>query len=176
MLFALLLSTTTATYARLGETRDQSEARYGLPKSERVAKGETPLLEGARELTFHHEGFRIRCALLPATDGREYVVREDYSRLKPTSKLTEIEQQAMMEAELGGMKWAAVPKDDAKKVVTSLFLQELRGTPWLRTDGALLVVSNNELAVRLELPQARKWESQFQLARAQQQRAAAPKF
>ena len=86
------------------------------------------------------------------------------------------ELRAMMEAELNGLKWTAVSKDDEKKVVVTQFLQELRGAPWLRTDGAVLVIAGNDMQVRLELPQARKWEGQFQLARAQQQRAAAPKF
>jgi hypothetical protein len=175
LLFILLLSATCA-HARLGETRAQSEARYGLPKSERVAKGEVPLLDGARELTFHHAGFRIRCALLLATDGVEYIVREEYSRITILPKITELEHDAMMEAELNGLKWTAVSKDDEKKVVVTQFLQELRGAPWLRTDGAVLVIAGNDMQVRLELPQARKWEGQFQLARAQQQRAAAPKF
>jgi hypothetical protein len=53
-----------STFARLSETQDQAEARYGLPKSEKAAKYGRPLIEGAKELTFEYEGWRIRCALL----------------------------------------------------------------------------------------------------------------
>lgn len=175
ILLALLL-TSLAAHARLGETRDQSEARYGLPKAERVVKGEIPLIEGARELTFYHAGFRIRCALLLATDGVEYIVREEYSHLTPGAKVTLIERDAMMEAELGGFVWKEVPPADPAKLVTSPFLKEYTSKVWVRPDGAFFAAAENEMRVRVELPQARKWETQFKLAQVQKERAIAPKF
>jgi hypothetical protein len=91
--------------ARLGDTRDQAEARYGLPKSERTPKGVAPLLEGAREVTFHHEGFQIRCAFLTATDGQEYVVREEYVRRAGHPAMRDFERNAMLEGEKNGQSW-----------------------------------------------------------------------
>ena len=43
------------------------------------------LIDGAKELTFEYQGWRIRCALLPASDGKEYVVREQYSKIVRTA-------------------------------------------------------------------------------------------
>ena len=74
---ACILALCGSVVARLGDTRDAAEARYGLPKSEKPPQGGRPLIEGAKELTFEYQGWKIRCALLLATDGKEYIVREE---------------------------------------------------------------------------------------------------
>src|SRR4051794_39602827 len=76
----LVLCATVPAMARLGDTREQAEARYGLEKPQAV-RSPNPLLEGARERVFESQGWRIRCALLLAKDGKEYVVREQYQKV-----------------------------------------------------------------------------------------------
>ncbi len=75
----LLLLLPASAFSRLGDTRDQAEARYGLEKSETSPKSST-LLPGALELKFEFHGWIIRCALLRATDEKDYVVREEYRK------------------------------------------------------------------------------------------------
>jgi hypothetical protein len=43
-----------SAWARLGDTRDEAEARYGLEKHEGVKLGQIPLLQGAKEITFEY--------------------------------------------------------------------------------------------------------------------------
>jgi hypothetical protein len=52
----VLLCLGTSAFARLGDTQDQAEARYGLPK--KLFAFDRPLIEGARDLMFHYEGWR----------------------------------------------------------------------------------------------------------------------
>ena len=61
-LVSCLLAATAS--ARLGDTQDAAEARYGFPKK-RISTAQTILL-GARELTFEFQGWRIQCGLLMA--------------------------------------------------------------------------------------------------------------
>ncbi len=168
-------------HARLGETREQSEARYGLPKSERTLKGLAPLIDGARELTFHHAGFRIRCALLLASDGVEYIVREEYSKLAVPLKITQIEIDAIFEAETNALEWAPSPRVAPRKPgpqpkPLSQFVLEIGGSAWKRTDGAVAACGGGQFEVRLELPQASQWEDQVKVVKEQVARASAPKF
>ncbi len=172
--FLLALAVNTA-HARLGETREQTEARYGLPKSEKVAKDAAPLMEGARELTFHYEGFRIRCALLLASDGVEYIVRQEYSRLVGRAPITEIEREAILAAEENGQAWAK-PERNAKTPKPSRFITAMSGIIWTRADGAVAVHGGGGSRVRLELPHAVQWEAQFAVVKEQEARAAVPKF
>src|SRR3954464_6039830 len=80
-LLLLLLLLSSSAFARLGDTRDQADARYGLPKKPFPPGIQSTLLEGAREYTYEYEGWRIRCAALLAKDGKEYVVREEYQKI-----------------------------------------------------------------------------------------------
>lgn len=164
--------------ARLGETREQSEARYGLPKRERHPENEPPLLEGARELIFHHSGFRIRCALLPATDGLEYIVREEYMLIK-MREITPSEVDAMLSAEAGGSAWTKIllsdPKVNYQKIMASKFMRS-SDRAWVRTDHATATMSHVNTRVRFELPHAWKWESQKEMAKAEQTKTEIPKF
>jgi hypothetical protein len=172
--FILCLSASLAQ-ARLGETRAQTETRYGLPKSERTLKGLQPLIPGARELTFHFAGFRIRCAFLPASDGVEYIFREEYAKLVPSTKITQIELDAMLEAERNELSWAPLAVDPRQKVL-SHFISKAGGRVWKRTDGAMAGLGNSLCEMRLELPQASKWEELLKVVKEEEARAAAPKF
>lgn len=172
--FVLFLSASVAQ-ARLGETREQSEARYGLPKSERPLKGLQPLIPGARELTFHYAGFRIRCALLPASDGVEYVFRQEYAKLESSTKITQMEMEAIIEAERNELLWEPLTINPRKKEA-STFMTRIGGSIWKRTDGAMAAFGNSRCELRLELPQAAQWEDQLKVVKEKQERAALPEF
>ncbi len=115
---SLLLATCIFLLARtsqalLGDTRDTAEARYGLPKSEKTPLGASPLVSGGHELVFEYQGCSIRCALLEATDGQRYVVREEYRKLWDTAiakkggspAIQDFERDAVLLAETGKSPW-----------------------------------------------------------------------
>jgi hypothetical protein len=176
----VLLSMRSPVFARLGETRDQAEARYGLPKKEKFPRIGPPLVEGAKELTFHYQGFRIRCAFLPATDGNEYVVREEYTCDGGTPMIKDFERDAILAAEQSGMKWSEKWLGEVSlnplKMMQNQLGHVLMGQVWYRNDGAIAVHSLGGLSVRLDLPQAFKWEVQMKAAKEQADRAKVPKF
>jgi len=180
LLALTLISIGTPAHARLGETREQAEARYGLPKSEKTARFQTPLIEGAREITFLYQGFRIRCALLPATDGREYIVREEYLRKDGSPVIKDFERDAILAGEGNGMEWSDEKMGplslDPVKTLQNQFAHALMGQNWRRTDGALAIHGIGGFPVRLELPQAANWEAQIKAAKDQAARANVPKF
>jgi hypothetical protein len=174
------ISLGTPAHARLGETREQAEARYGLPKSEKRPSYQAPLIEGAREIVFLYQGFRIRCALLPATDGKEYIVREEYMRDGGLPQIKDFERDAILAGEGNGMEWSEAKMGplslDPVKALQNQFAHALAGQYWRRTDGALAVHGIGGFPVRLELPQAAKWEAQIKAAKDQAARANVPKF
>lgn len=139
------------------------------------------MLEGAKELTFEYKGWKIRCSLLMATDGVSYVVREEYTKLlKPNVSLqiSEDERKAILEGEGGLANWAVQkpgignPLQLLPKPVCGLI-----GPSWVRAaDSAVAVLALGGAPFRFELPQASKYEQELKAIKAQQTKAAVPKF
>jgi hypothetical protein len=177
-------------HARLGETQDQAEIRYGLPKSEKVAKFGRPLIEGGKELTFEYEGWRIRCALLKATDGKEYIVREEYRKIWNSKsykdggspKITDFEREAVLNGEAGTSGWSKklhgdLGRNPLRALSNQLaHISGLSGTVWTRDDGAVARLDGSSTAIVLDLPQARKYEIDLKAIREQKAREGVPKF
>jgi hypothetical protein len=89
--------------ARLGETEAQSQARYGEPRPELIGADEKPLLEGAKELAYKFEDWRIRVAFLNNVAVRlQYIHLPDASGLK---KISDLEAESILEAEKGKFSW-----------------------------------------------------------------------
>lgn len=183
----LLLLTTTA-FARLGDTREQAEARYGLPKKEKPPVGAQPLIDGARELTFEYEGWRIRCALLLAKDGQEYIVREEYTKIWNSQvmkaggspQIRDFELKAVLSGESNGSQWSDVSTGDfIGKTIGSIVGKgpnPVLGKVFRRSDGAQAVVLLGNASVRFDLPQATKYEAELKAIKDQQARQKVPKF
>jgi len=160
-------------HGRLGETREQAEARYGLPKREMTPEFMRPLLEGARELTFEYEGFRIRCALLKATDGREYVVREEYTRFGGSPVIQDAEFDTILAAEENGQPW--IPKAtiaDSGNSAEGAWQKQLKGAlagkSLVRADGAIASRGIGGFPVRVELPHAARHETEMKAIKERQ--------
>ena len=187
-LVLIFFFTASTSVARLGDTQDRAEARYGLPKK-RTPTAST-LLPGALELSFEFEGWRIRCALLPANDGKEYVVKEEYSKLwnstvmkaGGTFKIRDFEREAVLQAEKGTGTWRAKvftdARDGAPAIVGNQFADSIgiRGKFWVREDGAIAHAPLGDIQIVLELPQARKYESELKAIKEQKARSSVPKF
>lgn len=188
VLFWLILG--TGCHARLGDTRAQAEARYGLPKKPMPVGIERVLIEGATQSTFEFQGWRIRCAFLRATDNQEYVVREEYTKLwnsavmkaggKPS--IADFECAAILEGEAGADGWTEKRAGDLGKDLTATLANQfvhvtgLSGKIWLRKDDARACLAPGGSSMLLELPQAVKYEAEMRALRDAQNRAAVPKF
>lgn len=176
--------------ARLGDTYEQAQARYGLEKKDTAAAYRTRLLEGSREILFEYSGWRIRCALLRATDGREYVVREEYTKIwnsevlkaggSPT--IRDYEFQAVLTGEAAGGSWkpkriAPVGNTLASTLGNQLALSSgLSGNALVREDGASACRQFGGSAIILNLPQAIKYENELKAQKEAKARATVPKF
>jgi hypothetical protein len=170
----LCLCSVTTLFGRLGDTLDQLEARYGFPKKKPMAAAAT-LLEGSKEYFFEYSGYHIRCALLPATDGKEYVVREEYSKILEMANLKgggsieirDFELNAILKGESASRTWtkqtAASSEPNAKKSLSHEVGQAigLTGSSWKRDDGAVARTTTANRAMFLELPQAAKYEAEW---------------
>ncbi len=102
-LLAFVLLGVAPGWARLGETEEQSQSRYGAPDAGLIGANDQPLLSGAKELAYNYQGWRVRVAFLNGSAARiEYAKIPDASGLK---KLTDPEVQAVLEAEKGNFNW-----------------------------------------------------------------------
>jgi hypothetical protein len=186
--FALLcLALTTTAFGRLGDTLDQAEARYGLEKQQKLPPLTGQVLEGAREVRFEFEGWRIRCGLLQATDGQFYVVREEYTKIWNAQvmkaggviQIRDFEREAILQAEGGiwASKLLAEAGSDLLSTAANQFLRTAGVTKvWLRPDGATARMTLGSVTVILDLPQALNYEAQLKGLKDQQQRLNAQRL
>jgi hypothetical protein len=181
---ALLASTIvfcTPASARLGDTEELAVQRYGAPKE---ARRSAALIPGAKELTFESQGWRIRCAFLPASDGREYIVREEYTKVwnskvqesGVTLRIQDAELGIILKDETGtapgSTSWRSrtlsLPRDDITAALASQLQlpASFAGTIWLRDDNALAHLNTTGSALMLDLVQARKYEAELRAIKA----------
>jgi hypothetical protein len=172
--------------ARIGETPIQFADRYGPPKDSSlttVSDSQSPLIEGAIHHTYEYQGWKIRAAFLQL-DGP--AVRLDYQKIITAgvnSRIQDYELQAIMAANTPpGMSWKTKMYDNANSPNKGLakfgeaYIADLIGEKmWQRTDGAIIWLRNHSI-VRVELPGARAYEEQLQLAKNQKARASVPSF
>ncbi|MDB6152857.1 MAG: hypothetical protein JWL90_1310 [Chthoniobacteraceae bacterium] len=185
---AVLFLLTTSAFSRLGETREQTEVRYGLPKRELSAGTRLTLIEGALELSFKFEGWIIRCALLPATDGREYIVKEEYRKdpavvvrnTQNPARILDEERDAVLNAQAGPDGWhlktIGQPETDPLQVAVNQLgrSHSLSGNLLVRGDRAIGQVAWDNII--LSLPQAFSYEAQIAAIKQQKAKSALPKF
>lgn len=176
--------------ARLGDTRDAAEARYGLPKSEKPPQGRGALIEGAKELTFEYQGWKIRCVLLPATDGKEYIVREEYRKIwngevmkkGGVISIRDFERDAVLTAEGGLQRWSKRIIDTGNDKAADLSTQFAnafisQGRTFIRDDGALArLMPFSSDALTLDLPQALRYEAELRAIKDQKARTEASRL
>ena len=129
-----LFTTTAAVQARLGETEAQSATRYGPPKAELIGAGEKPLLEGAKQVAYLFEGWRIRVAFLNDSAVRlEYVHVPDAGGPK---KIADREIETILDAEKGRFSWREEKARTGSKDLNALKTM-FEGRKWERSDHAL---------------------------------------
>jgi len=189
ILAAAMLRLCSSVFARLGDTEEQAQARYGLQKTYLPLGNVHALIPGAREMTFEYQGWKIRCALLTATDGKEYIVREEYS--KSTAKgipqggpyITDAERDAILQGEVGTRSWHQKLIGEKSADPIQLLANQiahtsgLTGKVWIRDDGAIArTMGAMPLAIVLDLPQSLKHEAEVKSAKGQELKASIPQF
>ena len=134
LFLVVLIFSADIALARLGETEAQSQARYGEPRPELIGADEKPLLEGAKELAYQFEGWRIRAAFLNNVAVRlQYIHMPDASGLK---KITDVEAESILEAERGKFTWREQKARTGYKELNALKAM-FEGRRWERSDHAL---------------------------------------
>jgi hypothetical protein len=181
---ASLILSSTAAFARIGETPLQFVARYGPPKdtsSSKIADKNFPLLEGAIHHTYEYKGWKIRAAFLQL-DGP--AVRMEFAKLpqpgaSPTIKDYELEA-IMAGNTAAGMRWTPIAYDnpDSPNQGLAKAMEQFVAVGqkmWKRSDEAILWL-RSDFVVRLELPAAGEHEAKLKAAREQIARASVPQF
>ncbi len=119
--------------ARLGESEAESQNRYGAPKPELIGPQEKPLLEGAKQLAYSFEGWRIRVAFL-----NDAAVRVEYLHIPESGglkKMSDKEVQGILEAEKGRFSWREEKARTGYKELNALKTM-FEGRKWERSDHA----------------------------------------
>ena len=172
--------------ARIGETSIQFVDRYGPPTDSSLTKisdSQSPLIEGAIHHTYEYQGWKIRAAFLQL-DGP--AVRMDYQKIITAGvspQIQDYELQAIMAANTpSGTSWKTKmydnptsPNKGLAKFCEAYIANAVGEKMWQRTDGAIIWLRNH-LIIRVELPGARAFEEQLQVAKEQKTRASVPSF
>ena len=172
--------------ARIGETSIQFVDRYGAPTDSSLTKisdSQSSLIEGAIHHTYEYQGWKIRAAFLQL-DGP--AVRMDYQKIITVGvnpRIQDYELQAIMTANTPpGTSWKTKmydnpnsPNKGLAKFGEAYIANAIGEKMWQRTDGAIIWLRNH-LIVHVELPGARAYEEQLQVAKNQKARASVPSF
>ena len=154
---ALLLSTALPLHARLGETEGQSQQRYGAPAPELLGPTDKPLIEGAKEVAYNFQGWRVRAAFLNGTTACiEYVHLPENNAPKPIS---EDEIRAILDGEKSTFTWHEDKPQLGNKDLNALKTM-FDGRKWERSDHALASLKANLLLI-LETREAAAYEKRL---------------
>ena len=168
----------SSLHARLGDTERDCITRYGSAVPDKHSAILGPLLPGAQQLCFKHQGWNIRTAFV---GGR--VVAQDYrkdSSVLKTMVISEDEIKAILEGESGGETWTpAKPKRTGS--ITNQIAQELMGPIadgrlWSRPDGARAHIDHSRFRFSFATPAASATKEAEAARKKSAQRAAIPKF
>lgn len=165
----LIIIFATPAHARLYETPTEAATRYGAPVKESSVIM-VPLLKGAKELRYHHHGWRIRSAFI---NNQTAII--SYMKLTrqstPEAVLQMDEIQAILQAESDGYQWVKVEK--GMKVTNSKQYQGYFNSSsgvWKRGDGAVAWVNGNR-AISVISNEGLNYEVQSQHRKKNQRKA-----
>jgi hypothetical protein len=160
-------------HARLGESVEANQARYGSPvKNSNDTR--SPILKSAVNKTYHYQGWQIRVGYI-----NDHAVRMFYAKL-PKSGETQVlktdEIEAVLKVELHGGKWK-------KLRAATLFNRKNSGNKsfdhahlrWVNTN-KFLAYSTNRMNLYVEAPEAIIWEQSLRNEQEVQRKENIPEF
>ena len=173
LLFLSSLIFPTIALARLGESIETNQARYGSPMKN-IQDKRFPILKNAVNKTYHYQGWQIRVGYI-----NDHAVRMFYAKL-PKSGETQVlkadEIEAVLKAELHGGKWK-------KLRAATLFSRKNSGNRffdhahlrWVNTNKCL-AYSTNRMNLYVDAPEAIIWEQALINEKEVQRKENIPKF
>ncbi|MDD5522781.1 MAG: hypothetical protein PHI84_18345 [Kiritimatiellae bacterium] len=149
--------------ARLDESEQQSESRYGKP----VKSSLGPALEGVTNHVYNYQGWTIRAAFVS-----NKTVRIIYSK---GSIINADEQQAILNGEQGNGSWrqTILAGKDINSTITGMFVKSRQ---WKNSNGNTAFVPISLSFVTVETPLAIAFEQAWKDEQARRKKAAIPKF
>ena len=143
-LLGTILSLAHPASARLGETEAQAQARYGEPTPQYASPTDKPLLPGAKEVTYFHQGWRVRAAF-----ANNVTVRIEYAHVPEggvPKNISEAETKAILDAEKATFSWREQKAKTGDKNLNAL-KTFFDGRNWERSDHAMATLKLNLLLV-----------------------------
>jgi hypothetical protein len=138
-LFLLVFMTSTA-FARLGETPDQLQARFGPPslyKPNAQVNSQGHVYVFGQILNFSSQGWSISCTIVNGV-----CAQINYSK---TGDFTNEQLATILTNEAQGHKWAAVTS--YKTLVDSFLMPQFHVMEWKRDDGAYASRTGNSITL-----------------------------
>lgn len=177
ILFLVCLSFPTVTFARLGDTVDVSEKRYGKPIINPADKV-NPVMKNVRNESYSYKGWRIRAAYINDHVVRIQYVRESKPDISPL--LQDYEIQAILKAEAHGGTWEKMRK---KSLVEEAIFKTNHPNKnfvhakasWKNTNGCIAYTPIGIL-LYVESPDASRWESAMANAKVEKSKQDVPEF
>ena len=175
--FSVCLLVPNNANARLGDTAEVSQQRYGKPIIYPADKM-NPLMKNAREESYSYKGWRIRVAYINDHAVRMLYARESKPDVSPI--LQDYEIQAILKAEIHDGTWEKLRK---KSLVEEAILKTnhpnkmfvFAQASWRNTNGCI-AYSPNGMTLYIDSPDATKWENTMTNAKAEKRKQDTPDF
>ena len=149
--------------ARLGETLEQCNQRYGAPRS---SNSMFPVLSGAPNREYTYQGWRITAAFL-----KGHAAKLRYSKMN-SHKIEEDEFQAILKGNVGDGSWSA--QTMPKAIFNNPFGPN---KIWSHSNGSLAYFENpSRNTVVLEAPIVKQFLQAQETMREKQRKASIPEF
>lgn len=169
---SVLVGVPFASHARLGETENESQRRYGAPVTPSVDKM-SPVLPGAVSRTYDHKGWRVRAAFV---NGR--AVKLTYQKKSAPGvnhQIQDDEAAAILASEKGTGEWrrqSNVSLNPIKALSTSITQPER----WVHTNGSVAYIQIGHAELIVESPAASAFVEAGERQQEEQRKASIPAF
>jgi hypothetical protein len=100
LLLSVLITLSSSALARIGETREQCDARYGKP---------VEVIEKTQTVAYEKAGLRIECTFYENKCDSIYFIRLEKDAKGKGIPFPEDEKRILLEANSGGKPWIKVP-------------------------------------------------------------------
>ena len=172
--FIFIFFTTSSSYARLGETEQESSKRYGNPVKN-TADTVLPILKNTVNRTYDYQGWRTRSAFING-----HAVRIAYSKLtkpKTTLFINSDETDAILSAEAHGGKWEKGKRKFALSL-SGLAKNLALGNKiwWTHSKGLKAHMKIGNLVLFVESPEASIWEQAIVNEEKVKEKESIPQF
>jgi len=153
----LLATVATTVVARLDETKADCDKRYGIPR-ERDPSIEYPLIEGADNLVYTQEGWKIYVAFVGGK-----AARIEYSKIRGehpsgTVVIMPADIETLLDVESADGAWTEAQAKPASNPFAAFDRLVDNTRSWTHSGGWTATLKNNKTVMRFETPAAKTFE------------------